>query len=200
MKTAMLGLVGLAAATLCSCTTDPAYNTITQWVVGLAAQPQAVRLERQLRRRCSALAVPLVRSSVAALALVWVWLRQLCRLHINSQPPHGGPCHLRRSSSLPRRHLRLARMGSISIKGKAMIKILAAAAFAAFLAFPGITAAQYYTYPSGGYRPYTPEQQRYHRPHSGVNCSELRAACIHKEELGERGEGNCARYRELCRR
>jgi hypothetical protein len=29
-------------------------------------------------------------------------------------------------------------------------------------------------------------------------CRELRQACLHKEELGEEGEGNCARYRERC--
>jgi hypothetical protein len=27
----------------------------------------------------------------------------------------------------------------------------------------------------------------------------LRQACLHKEELGEQGMGNCRRYRELCR-
>jgi hypothetical protein len=26
----------------------------------------------------------------------------------------------------------------------------------------------------------------------------LRAACMHKEELGEQGMGNCRRYREMC--
>jgi hypothetical protein len=35
-------------------------------------------------------------------------------------------------------------------------------------------------------------------PHGGGNCRELRAACMHKEELGETGMGNCQRYRELC--
>jgi hypothetical protein len=37
-------------------------------------------------------------------------------------------------------------------------------------------------------------------PHggSGRECRELRAACMHKEELGEQGQGNCQRYRELC--
>lgn len=29
-------------------------------------------------------------------------------------------------------------------------------------------------------------------------CDELRRACLHKEELGEEGEGNCRRYRETC--
>lgn len=29
-------------------------------------------------------------------------------------------------------------------------------------------------------------------------CRELRLACEHKDRLGERGEGNCRRYREEC--
>src|ERR1700734_415861 len=41
----------------------------------------------------------------------------------------------------------------------------------------------------GGFRVY---------PHGAGNCRELRAACMHKEELGETGQGNCQRYRELC--
>jgi hypothetical protein len=35
---------------------------------------------------------------------------------------------------------------------------------------------------------------------SRQECEELRLACLHKEELGEEGEGNCRRYRETCRR
>jgi hypothetical protein len=35
-------------------------------------------------------------------------------------------------------------------------------------------------------------------PHGGGDCRELRAACMHKEDLGETGMGNCRRYRELC--
>jgi hypothetical protein len=31
------------------------------------------------------------------------------------------------------------------------------------------------------------------------DCEELRRACLHKEELGEEGEGNCRRYRETCK-
>jgi hypothetical protein len=31
------------------------------------------------------------------------------------------------------------------------------------------------------------------------DCEELRRACLHKDELGEQGEGNCRRYRSLCR-
>ena len=33
-------------------------------------------------------------------------------------------------------------------------------------------------------------------PHGGGGgCRELRAACMHKRELGKSGQGNCARYR-----
>ena len=31
------------------------------------------------------------------------------------------------------------------------------------------------------------------------DCEELRLACLHKDELGEEGEGNCRRYRETCK-
>ena len=34
--------------------------------------------------------------------------------------------------------------------------------------------------------------------HGGGDCRELRAACMHKEEMGETGMGNCRRYREMC--
>jgi hypothetical protein len=37
------------------------------------------------------------------------------------------------------------------------------------------------------------------RYYGGARCRELRQACLHKEELGEQGMGNCRRYRELCR-
>jgi hypothetical protein len=29
-------------------------------------------------------------------------------------------------------------------------------------------------------------------------CEELRKACLNKEELGEEGQGNCRRYRQVC--
>jgi hypothetical protein len=35
--------------------------------------------------------------------------------------------------------------------------------------------------------------------HRGGECEQLRQACIHKDELGEQGAGNCRRYREACR-
>jgi hypothetical protein len=37
------------------------------------------------------------------------------------------------------------------------------------------------------------------RGDGGGDCEELRKACLHKEELGEKGEGNCAQYRERCK-
>jgi hypothetical protein len=37
------------------------------------------------------------------------------------------------------------------------------------------------------------------RVRGGPDCRELRAACLNKERLGEQGEGNCRRYRRLCR-
>ena len=33
----------------------------------------------------------------------------------------------------------------------------------------------------------------------GPDCAELRNACLNKDRLGEQGEGNCRRYRNLCR-
>jgi hypothetical protein len=32
----------------------------------------------------------------------------------------------------------------------------------------------------------------------GGQCEQLRRACENKDTLGERGEGNCRRYRESC--
>ncbi|ACL61290.1 hypothetical protein [Methylobacterium nodulans] len=47
-----------------------------------------------------------------------------------------------------------------------------------------------------GRRDYYEERRR--GPSPGM-CRELRQACLHKEELGEQGAGNCRRYRRLCR-
>jgi hypothetical protein len=41
-------------------------------------------------------------------------------------------------------------------------------------------------------------RQYYNRYEGGGRCRELRAACMHKQELGEQGMGNCQRYREMC--
>jgi hypothetical protein len=49
----------------------------------------------------------------------------------------------------------------------------------------------------GHHRLYNRYEGVYDRYESG-RCRELRAACMHKEELGEQGMGNCRRFRELC--
>jgi hypothetical protein len=38
------------------------------------------------------------------------------------------------------------------------------------------------------------------RVERGGQCEQLRLACENKDRLGERGEGNCRRYRETCQR
>ena len=38
----------------------------------------------------------------------------------------------------------------------------------------------------------------HHMYNYGGRCAELRQACLHKQELGEQGMGNCSRYRALC--
>jgi len=52
----------------------------------------------------------------------------------------------------------------------------------------------YYPPPPAYYRPPPPAYA-----YGGRGCWQLRQACLHKEELGEEGMGNCQRYRELCR-
>ena len=37
-----------------------------------------------------------------------------------------------------------------------------------------------------------------HHHFAGGQCRELRKACLHKEDLGEEGQGNCRRYRAMC--
>nr|WP_132256117.1 hypothetical protein [Methylobacterium segetis] len=77
---------------------------------------------------------------------------------------------------------------------------LAAAALAALIAIPGTSVAQGISIgPEGvrvddGRRGY--EERR--RGPSREVCRELRRACMHKEELGEEGAGNCRRYRRTC--
>jgi len=51
----------------------------------------------------------------------------------------------------------------------------------------------------GYHRDYDGGYYRGDRHYGGGQCRELRLACLHKEELGEQGMGNCQRYRELCR-
>ena len=71
-----------------------------------------------------------------------------------------------------------------------------AIAAAALFAFPTSTFSQGIEIGPGGVRigvdpgPEGASQQE---------CDELRRACLHKEELGEQGEGNCRKYRETCK-
>jgi hypothetical protein len=65
----------------------------------------------------------------------------------------------------------------------------------AFITLPTSAFSQDIEFGAGGVRVYP-----YHRHHGyGADCRELREACLHKEELGEEGRGNCRRYREVCR-
>jgi hypothetical protein len=41
-----------------------------------------------------------------------------------------------------------------------------------------------------------PDADRYYAHHH--HCRELRDACMHKEEYGEQGQGNCERYHHYC--
>jgi hypothetical protein len=71
---------------------------------------------------------------------------------------------------------------------------------AAALLWSGSSFAQGIEIGPGGVR-VQPEGYGYgHHRHYGYapDCRELRAACMHKEERGEQGRGNCRRYRELC--
>ena len=51
----------------------------------------------------------------------------------------------------------------------------------------------------GGVRVAPGYHHRYYNRYEGGRCAELRQACLHKQELGEQGMGNCERYRANCR-
>jgi hypothetical protein len=70
-------------------------------------------------------------------------------------------------------------------------------AIVALLAVPGLSFAQGIEVGPGGIR-VEPGYGRHRHYGYEPDCRELRAACMHKEELGEQGRGNCQRYRELC--
>jgi hypothetical protein len=73
--------------------------------------------------------------------------------------------------------------------------IFAALCAAAFFAIPSSSAsAQDIQLGPGGVRIYPHHHHGY-----GADCRALRAACMRKGELGEQGQGNCRRYREICR-
>ena len=67
--------------------------------------------------------------------------------------------------------------------------ILAVAAF--FV--PAAVSAQTFEIGPGGVRIDDGRGRR-----GGGQCEELRLACENKDRLGEQGEGNCRRYRQMC--
>jgi hypothetical protein len=89
-----------------------------------------------------------------------------------------------------------------------MRNYLLAIATAVFFAAPTYALSQEFDLGPGGVMVGPGYHHRYHEDyerqegrygHRG-QCRELRAACMHKEELGEVGQGNCRRYREVCGR
>jgi hypothetical protein len=74
--------------------------------------------------------------------------------------------------------------------------VFAIAAAAALFAFTPPASSQEIELGPGGVR----IEPHYHgRSVARPDCDELRKACLHKEELGEEGRGNCDRYRRFCR-
>src|SRR4051812_40434408 len=73
--------------------------------------------------------------------------------------------------------------------------VLAIAAAADLFAFPLSASSQTFEIGPGGVR-FGEGRGR----GGGGQCEELRLACENKDRLGERGEGNCRRYRETCQR
>src|SRR3954451_4357969 len=69
---------------------------------------------------------------------------------------------------------------------------LAMFALAAIFLLPNPAMSQTFEIGPGGVRVY--------EGRGGRQCEELRLACERKDQLGERGEGNCRRYRESCQR
>ena len=73
-----------------------------------------------------------------------------------------------------------------------------AAMTAVLLVLPNLAFSQSVDVGPGGIR--VEPGYRHHRLYnrSEGRCWELRQACLHKEELGEQGMGNCRRYRAMC--
>jgi hypothetical protein len=79
---------------------------------------------------------------------------------------------------------------------------LAVTAVGTLLTLPSTTFAQGFYFGPGGVRVDDGRdyyRERRYRRSGYEDCRELRQACLHKEELGEEGRGNCRRYRETCR-
>lgn len=75
-----------------------------------------------------------------------------------------------------------------------MRKTILACAVAACVVAPTLAFSQVVVDPPRRERP-----DREEGAYGSARCQELREACIHKQELGEEGEGNCRWYRENCR-
>jgi hypothetical protein len=73
-----------------------------------------------------------------------------------------------------------------------------AAATAALFAIPTAAFAVDIQVGPGGVRVGPGYHRYYNRYEGGGRCAELRQACLHKEQLGEQGMGNCQRYRAMC--
>ncbi len=71
-----------------------------------------------------------------------------------------------------------------------------AIAFAAALFYPVPSSSQDIEIGPGGV--HIDHDRDRDREGTRQDCEELRRACLHKDELGEQGEGNCQRYRETC--
>ena len=79
-----------------------------------------------------------------------------------------------------------------------------AIATAALFAIPTAAFSEDVYIGTGGVR-IKPSHHRYYNQYEGLydryeseRCRLSRAACTHKEELGEQGTSNCRRFRELC--
>jgi hypothetical protein len=68
------------------------------------------------------------------------------------------------------------------------------AATGVLFALPAVSATQ----PGAGSRGVADEEALV-QPVQSRYCDQLRRACLNKNRLGERGEGNCARYRSECK-
>lgn len=84
-----------------------------------------------------------------------------------------------------------------------MRKVLIALAISASVVLPGAAMAGASIadpYDWGAYSAGHHHKRGHHAIGDRDMCREMRAACLHKGELGERGEGNCRRYRQMCGR
>jgi hypothetical protein len=79
-----------------------------------------------------------------------------------------------------------------------MRRYILAMATAALFAVPTAAFSEGIYIGPGGVR-VGPSHHRYYNQYEGGRCAELRQACMHKEQLGEQGMGNCQRYRAMCR-